>query len=50
MDRPTEGNAFTGDMVRQFREAMTKGTSSADTLTVRGAAADFTLGRDRKIF
>lgn len=47
-DRAAEGNAFTGDMVRQMREALNNATANADILTLTGAGADFTIGRDRK--
>lgn len=45
--RPAEGNAFTGEMVRQFGEIMIKAAQEADILTLTGEGADFTIGRDR---
>jgi enoyl-CoA hydratase/carnithine racemase len=46
--RPGEGNAFTGDMIRQLRDAVRDCDTRADILTMAGEGADFTLGRDRK--
>lgn len=47
-DRPAEGNAFTGEMVRQFHAALNDATDKADILILTGEGADFTIGRDRK--
>jgi enoyl-CoA hydratase/carnithine racemase len=46
--RPGEGNAFTGEMIRQLRDAIRDCDGRADILTLAGEGADFTLGRDRK--
>jgi enoyl-CoA hydratase/carnithine racemase len=46
--RAGEGNAFTGDMIRQLRDAVRDCDGRADILTLTGEGADFTLGRDRK--
>lgn len=46
--RPGEGNAFTGDMIRQLRDAVRDCDGRADILTLAGEGADFTVGRDRK--
>lgn len=46
--RPGEGNAFTGDMIRQLRDAVRDCDTRADILTLAGEGADFTVGRDRK--
>lgn len=45
--RPEAGNALTGEMARQFGEAMVKAADEADILTLSGEGADFTIGRDR---
>jgi enoyl-CoA hydratase/carnithine racemase len=45
--RAGEGNAFTGDMIRQLRDAIRDCDGRADILTLAGEGADFTLGRDR---
>jgi enoyl-CoA hydratase/carnithine racemase len=47
IDRPSEGNAFTGDMVRRLRDALTGVAGAADIVTLTGAGVDFTVGRDR---
>jgi enoyl-CoA hydratase/carnithine racemase len=46
--RAGEGNAFTGDMIRQLRDAVRDCDGRADILTLAGEGADFTVGRDRK--
>jgi len=46
--RAGEGNAFTGDMIRQLRDAIRDCDGRADILTLTGEGADFTVGRDRK--
>jgi enoyl-CoA hydratase/carnithine racemase len=46
--RPAEGNAFTGEMVRQFHTAVAGAADKADILVLTGEGADFTIGRDRK--
>lgn len=46
--RAGEGNAFTGDMIRQLRDAIRDCDGRADILTLAGEGADFTVGRDRK--
>lgn len=46
--RPGEGNAFTGNMIRQLRDAVRDCDTRADILTLAGEGADFTVGRDRK--
>lgn len=47
INRPDAGNAFTGEMARQFGEIMREAAQSADVVTIRGEGADFTTGRDR---
>ena len=46
--RAGEGNAFTGDMIRQLRDAIRDCDGRADIVTLAGEGMDFTLGRDRK--
>lgn len=46
--RPEARNAFTGEMVRQFADALGSAGESADILVIRGQGPDFTIGRDRK--
>lgn len=46
--RPEARNAFTGEMVRQFADALRTAQDSADLLVIRGEGSDFTIGRDRK--
>lgn len=46
--RPEARNAVTGDMVRQFCEALRQAHEGADVLVFRGEGSDFTIGRDRK--
>jgi enoyl-CoA hydratase/carnithine racemase len=41
-------NAFTGEMVRQFADALRQAHEAADLLVIRGEGSDFTIGRDRK--
>jgi enoyl-CoA hydratase/carnithine racemase len=48
IERASAGNAFTGDMVRQLRDALERAAESTDILTLTGAGADFTVGRDRQ--
>lgn len=45
--RAAAGNAFTGEMVRQFGEIMLAASRDVDILTLTGEGADFTIGRDR---
>ncbi len=45
--RAAAGNAFTGEMVRQFGDIMVRAAGEADVLTMTGEGADFTVGRDR---
>jgi enoyl-CoA hydratase/carnithine racemase len=47
-DRPAEGNAFTGEMVRQFHQALNGAIDKVDVLVLTGEGTDFTIGRDRK--
>lgn len=47
IDRPDAGNAFTGEMARQLGQIMREAAQSVDVLTICGAGADFTIGRDR---
>lgn len=47
-NRPAEGNAFTGEMVRQFHTVITDAADKADILILTGEGSDFTIGRDRK--
>ena len=46
--RASEGNAFTGDMIRQLRDTIRDCDGRVDILTLAGEGADFTVGRDRK--
>lgn len=48
LQRPDAGNAFTSEMMSQFRAAVTRATGDADILLVSAAGADFCLGRDRQ--
>jgi len=48
IERAEAGNAFTGDMVRRLAEMFRAAAEEADLLTLTGAGADFTLGRDRQ--
>ena len=47
INRPEAGNAFTGEMARQLGQIMREAAQSVDVLTICGAGADFTIGRDR---
>lgn len=47
MDRPSAGNAVTGEMAGQFAAAVRDAASTCDLLLIKGAGADFTVGRDR---
>jgi enoyl-CoA hydratase/carnithine racemase len=47
IDRASAGNAVTGEMGRQLGEIMQRAAQEADILTLTGAGADFTMGRDR---
>jgi len=47
IDRPDAGNAVTGEMARQYAEAMRNAAERCDILVLKGAGSDFTIGRDR---
>jgi enoyl-CoA hydratase len=47
IDRTSAGNAVTGDMVRQLREALENAAEGTDFVTLTGEGSDFTIGRDR---
>ena len=47
IERASEGNAFTGEIVRQLGEIIRRAVEEADIVTLAGAGADFTIGRDR---
>jgi enoyl-CoA hydratase/isomerase-like protein len=47
IERASAGNAFTGEMVRQLGEIIRRAVEEADIVTLAGAGADFTIGRDR---
>ena len=47
LQRPEAGNAFTMAMMREFIEALAGAAGKSDILVIRGAGADFCLGRDR---
>lgn len=48
IDRPEAGNAVTGAMARRMAELLRQHAHDAEIVTLTGAGADFTLGRDRK--
>jgi enoyl-CoA hydratase/carnithine racemase len=48
LQRPSASNAFTGEMLRQMLEALTRAASEADILAISAAGNDFSLGRDRQ--
>jgi enoyl-CoA hydratase/carnithine racemase len=48
IERASAGNAFTGEMVRQLGEIIRRAVEEADIVTLAGAGADFTIGRDRQ--
>jgi enoyl-CoA hydratase/carnithine racemase len=47
IERASAGNAFTAQMIRRLGEIMNQAAQQADILTLAGAGADFTVGRDR---
>jgi hypothetical protein len=47
IERASAGNAFTGEMVRQLGEIIRRAVEEAGIVTLAGAGADFTIGRDR---
>ena len=47
LQRPSASNAFTGEMLSQMLDALTRAASEADILAISAAGADFSLGRDR---
>lgn len=47
IDRPSSGNAVTAEMARQFGDIVRDAADKADILVIKGAGADFTIGRDR---
>jgi len=47
IERASAGNAFTEAMVRQLGEIIRRAAEEADIVTLSGAGADFTIGRDR---
>jgi len=47
LQRPSASNAFTGEMLSQMLDALTRAASDADILAISAAGADFSLGRDR---
>jgi enoyl-CoA hydratase/carnithine racemase len=47
IERASAGNAFTEEMVRQLGEIIRRAAEEADIVTLSGAGADFTIGRDR---
>src|SRR5262245_11479910 len=47
IERVSAGNAFTEAMVRQLGEIIRRAAEEADIVTLSGAGADFTIGRDR---
>jgi enoyl-CoA hydratase len=47
IDRPDAGNAVTGEMARQFAQAVRDAIDKCDLLLIKGAGSDFTTGRDR---
>jgi len=47
IDRPDAGNAVTGEMARQFAQAVRDAAGKCDLLLIKGAGSDFTTGRDR---
>jgi enoyl-CoA hydratase/carnithine racemase len=48
VERQDASNAFTGAMVRELGDIVTKAAQEADILVLTGAGPDFTLGRDRQ--
>jgi enoyl-CoA hydratase/carnithine racemase len=46
-ERVSAGNAFTEAMVRQLGEIIRRAAEEADIVTLSGAGANFTIGRDR---
>jgi enoyl-CoA hydratase/carnithine racemase len=48
LQRPSAGNAFTGEMLRQMLAALAHATGEADILAISAAGDDFSLGRDRQ--
>jgi len=48
LQRPSASNAFTGEMLRQMLEALTRAASEANILAISAAGNDFSLGRDRQ--
>lgn len=48
LQRPTAGNAFTGEMMRQLAGALSRAGTEADILALSAAGDDFSLGRDRQ--
>jgi hypothetical protein len=47
IERASAGNAFTGEMVRQLGKIIRRAVEEAHIVTLAGAGADFTIGRDR---
>jgi enoyl-CoA hydratase/carnithine racemase len=47
IDRPAAANAFTTEMVGQFRLALETAADGADIIVMSGVGPDFTVGRDR---
>jgi enoyl-CoA hydratase/carnithine racemase len=48
IDRPAAGNPVTGAMVRRLGEIIESAAPDADIITLTGAGADFTIGRNRQ--
>jgi len=48
IERASAGNAFTADTIRQLGAIMRQAAEQADIVTLTGAGADFTVGRDRQ--
>jgi enoyl-CoA hydratase/carnithine racemase len=47
IDRPSAGNAVTGEMARQFEQVVRDAADKSDILVIKGRGEDFTTGRDR---
>jgi enoyl-CoA hydratase/carnithine racemase len=47
LQRAAAANAFTSQMMTEFRDAVTTAAAGADILAISAAGADFTVGRDR---